>query len=111
MKARPKPKPARARRRVTTAYPGPTEAMLNGDPLFDAIWNAIKGWDISRSANELYGAPTGNDARHIYDAVISAAGASNAASFAEWHNDYWRKNGWGPTACEVWDAAIAARKP
>lgn len=50
-------------------YPAPTDAMLDGDPLFDAIWNAIKGWDISRHNDGLYSMPSGNDARHIYDAV------------------------------------------
>lgn len=56
-------------------YPDPTPEMLNGDPLFDAIWSAIKGWDISRHNDGLYSGPTGNDARHIYDAIL-AAGAS-----------------------------------
>ena len=43
--------------------------MLDGDPLFEAIWQAIKGWDISRHKDGMYSGPTGNDARHIYDAV------------------------------------------
>jgi len=46
--------------------------MLDADPLFDAIWNAIKGWDISRHNDGLYSGPTGNDARHIYDAIVRA---------------------------------------
>jgi hypothetical protein len=50
-------------------YPGPTPEMLAGDPLFDAIWAAIKGWDISRFNNGLYAAANGNDVRHIYDVV------------------------------------------
>lgn len=50
-------------------YPEPTPEMLDNDRLFDAIWNAIKEWDISRYNNGLYSGPTGNDARHIYDAV------------------------------------------
>lgn len=53
-------------------YPDPTPEMLDGDPLFDAIWSAIKGWDISRHNDGLYSGPTGNDARHIYDAVKRA---------------------------------------
>jgi hypothetical protein len=51
------------------AYPDPTPEMLDNDPLFDAIWKAIKGWDISRHNDGLYSGPTGNDARHIYDAI------------------------------------------
>jgi predicted ATP-dependent Lon-type protease len=50
-------------------YPDPTPEMLNDDALFDAIWDAIKGWDISRHNDGLYSGPTGNDARHIYDAI------------------------------------------
>jgi hypothetical protein len=50
-------------------YPDPTPEMLDGNPLFDAIWNAIKGWDISRHNDGMYSGPTGNDARHIYDAI------------------------------------------
>jgi hypothetical protein len=54
------------------AYPDPTSEMLTNDPLFDAIWSAIKGWDISRHNDGLYSGPTGNDARHIYDAIKRA---------------------------------------
>jgi hypothetical protein len=53
-------------------YPDPTPEMLDGDPLFDAIWSAIKGWDISRHNDGMYSGPTGNDARHIYDAIKGA---------------------------------------
>jgi hypothetical protein len=42
--------------------------MLN-DPLFNAIWNAIKNWDISRHNDGIYSGSTGDDARHIYDAI------------------------------------------
>jgi hypothetical protein len=49
-------------------YPDPTPEMLD-DPLFEAIWQAIKRWDISRHNDGVYSGPTGNDARHIYDAV------------------------------------------
>jgi hypothetical protein len=54
-----------------TDYPDPTPEMLNGDPLFEAIWLAIKGWDISRHNDGVYSAATGNDARHVYDAIKS----------------------------------------
>ena len=56
---------------VRQEYPDPTPEMLDGDPLFEAIWQAIKGWDISRHNDGVYSGPTGNDARHIYDAVQS----------------------------------------
>lgn len=52
-------------------YLDPTPEILD-DPLFNAIWNAIKGWDISRHNNGLYSGPTGNDARHIYEAIKRA---------------------------------------
>lgn len=65
-------------------YPDPTPEMLDGDPLFEAIWQAIKDWDISRHNDGMYSAPTGNDARHIYDAVRAAldkdVGALEAAA-------------------------------
>jgi hypothetical protein len=54
-------------------YPEPTPAMLDNDALFEAIWRAIKGWGISRYNDGLYSGPTGNDARHIYDAVKEIA--------------------------------------
>jgi hypothetical protein len=50
-------------------YPDPTHDMLTNNPLFDAIWHAIKGWDISRHNDGIYSGPTGNDARHVYDAI------------------------------------------
>ena len=50
-------------------YPDPTPEMLDGDPLFDAIWGAIKGWDISRHNDGMYSGTSGNDVRHIYDAI------------------------------------------
>lgn len=45
---------------------------LHGDPIWEAIWSAIKGWDISRTRGGAYHAPTGTDATHIYDAVQAA---------------------------------------
>lgn len=27
--------------------PSPTPTMVEGDPLFDAIWNVIKSWDVN----------------------------------------------------------------
>lgn len=56
-------------KRDNSSYPDPAPEMLEGDSLFNAIWNAIKGWDISRHNDGLYAAPSGNDARHIYDAI------------------------------------------
>jgi hypothetical protein len=62
------------------SYPDPTPEMLDNNPLFDAIWNAIKRWEISRYNDGLYSGPSGNDARHIYDAVMEVLqGTKNVA--------------------------------
>lgn len=49
-------------------YPNPTEDDLK-DPAFEAIWAAIKQWDLSRSLepnqNRMYAGATGNDVMHI----------------------------------------------
>ena len=42
-------------------------------PLFNAIWNAIKGWDISRDSNRLYAGATGTDVCTILDAISSVS--------------------------------------
>jgi hypothetical protein len=52
------------------AYPDPTERDL-ADPLFERVWQAIKGWDISRTSDRLYAGATGNDVMHILGAVRS----------------------------------------
>lgn len=49
----------------------PTEAELN-DPIFNAVWNAIKKWDISRESNGLYAGATGTDVYIILDAIEAA---------------------------------------
>lgn len=57
------------RREPSAKWPDPTPAMLE-DPIFNKIWNAIKGWDIA--VPEAYGGycgATGNHARAIYDAI------------------------------------------
>lgn len=55
----------------TEEWPAPSEAMLNGDPLFDAIWARIKAWDIAvPTAYSGYEGATGNHVRAIYDAVM-----------------------------------------
>ena len=51
------------------AWPDPTPEML-ADPLFDAIWNVIKTWDIN--VPDIYAGycgATGNHARAIYAAI------------------------------------------
>ncbi len=50
-------------------YPDPTDTDLN-DPDFEAVWNAIKEWDLSRfretkDGHRLYAGATGNDVMHI----------------------------------------------
>lgn len=50
-------------------FPDPTPEML-GNPAFNAIWNAIKTWDISvPDAYPGYCGATGNHARVIFEAV------------------------------------------
>lgn len=56
---------------LPASYPDPTPAMLDGDRLFDAIWDAIKGWDLQRGPYAGYAGATGNDARRIYEAVLA----------------------------------------
>jgi hypothetical protein len=61
---------------TVTNMPNPTPAMLAGDPLFDAIWQAIKGWDIGvPGVYSGYCGALGNHARAIYDAVRMQQGA------------------------------------
>jgi len=55
-------------------WPDPTPAMLDGDVLFDSIWQVIKTWDVN--VPEIYGGycgATGNHARAIYDSIMSNA--------------------------------------
>lgn len=49
----------------------PTERELES-PMFNAIWDAIKGWDISRTSNGLYSGATGTDVCIILDALNKA---------------------------------------
>jgi hypothetical protein len=49
-------------------YPDPTENDL-ANPVFEAIWQAIKSWDISRYKDGLYSGPTGNDVMHILNRI------------------------------------------
>lgn len=51
-------------------WPGPTAKMLADDPLFDAIWNTIKKWDVNvPHVYSGYCGANGNHVRAIYDAV------------------------------------------
>lgn len=53
--------------------PDPTPEMLDGDPLFEAIWQTIKSWDVNVPAHYWgYMGATGSHVRLIYDAVKSA---------------------------------------
>lgn len=50
-------------------FPSPTEEMLR-DPVFNAIWNCIKDWDINvPGAYSGYCGATGNHVRAIMDAI------------------------------------------
>jgi hypothetical protein len=53
--------------------PNPTPKMLNDDPIFDAIWEVIKEWDIN--VPEYYAGYMGGTGSHvtlIYDAIMKA---------------------------------------
>jgi len=53
-------------------WPDPTEAMLK-DPLFEAIWQCIKTWDINvPEAYNGYCGATGNHVRAILDAIANS---------------------------------------
>lgn len=55
------------------AMPNPTPAMLANDPIWDAIYETIKSWDVNVPAyyNGYCGA-NGSHATLIYNAVIKA---------------------------------------
>lgn len=53
---------------IAQEYPDPTAEDL-ASPLFEAVWQAIKGWDISRHKDGLYSGPTGNDVMHVLAAL------------------------------------------
>lgn len=53
----------------------PTEVIVanHGNPVWDAIWQTIKGWDIRRQGSEgLYSEATGDDVQRIFDAIRAA---------------------------------------
>lgn len=52
-------------------YPDPTSDMLRSRE-FEAIWQAIKGWDIQRKTGAGYAGASGNDVRHIIDTLLQA---------------------------------------
>lgn len=65
-------------------WPDPSPEMLNGDPLFDAIWQTIKRWDVNVPGVYLgYMGATGNHVRAIYDAVSPAVAAQVEAARRE----------------------------
>lgn len=75
--------------RADSSYPDPSEADLSS-PLFEAVWQAIRTWDISRYSNGLYAGPTGNDAMRIIGFIRPIIDAQSAeiqrlkADSAEW---------------------------
>ncbi len=54
-------------------YPDPTTSDL-ASPEFEAVWQAVKGWDISRYPAECgsYSGATGNDVMRILGALRAA---------------------------------------
>lgn len=55
-------------------------SSLHGDPVWEAIWDTIKRWDISRHPDALYHGPTGDDVTAIYEAVRRAIDNQAASS-------------------------------
>lgn len=49
-------------------YRSPTAQELES-PQFNAVWMAIKGWDISRESDGVYSGATGTDVCIILDAL------------------------------------------
>lgn len=62
------------------AWPDPTPEMLT-NPVFNAIWNVIKSWDVA-VPNAYAGAtgPSGNHVRAIFDAIQAAQRAAVASA-------------------------------
>lgn len=66
----------------TIPWPDPTSEMLN-DPQFNAIWNAIKSWDVNvPGAYHGYCGATGNHARAILDALMTAQVENTSANLS-----------------------------
>ncbi len=66
-----------ARRPVPT-YSTEHITKLHGDPVWQAIWRAIKDWDVSRTGAGSYHAPTGEEVTVIYEAVQGALLATHS---------------------------------
>ena len=49
-------------------YPDPTKADLERLE-FEAVWQAIKSWDICRQLGRGYSGASGNDVMHILNAI------------------------------------------
>jgi hypothetical protein len=63
-------------------WPNPTPEMLE-DPLFNAIWNVIKSWDINvPAAYDGYCGATGNHVR----AILEAIGPLERLAAINWEN-------------------------
>lgn len=70
----------------TISWPDPTDAMI-ASPVFEAIWQTIKTWDVAvPAAYSGYCGATGNHVRAIMDALrIAESGALDAADKALEH--------------------------
>lgn len=66
---------------MITDMPNPTPTMLDGDPLFDAIWGVIKSWDVNvPEYYQGYCHCNGSHATLIYRAVRKALNEENKPS-------------------------------
>ena len=69
--------------RERAQYLDPTPEDLES-PDFNAVWNAIKRWDLSRDpANELYAGATGNDVMRILAVVRPLLATARRAGVVE----------------------------
>lgn len=48
---------------------------FHGNPVWEAIWRAIKGWDVQRETGAGYAGATGTDVTHIFEAIRDADAA------------------------------------
>jgi len=81
-------------RRKNENWPDPTSEMMD-DPIFNAIWEAIRTWDINApDAYWGYMSATGNHVRAIYDSVMKTA-AEQIEKIEESLEDDSHTNGYG----------------
>ena len=71
-----------ARAQQTPKWRDPSDSELN-NPLWNAIWEAIKSWDIKTPRDSGYHGATGTEVSRIYDVVARAQGGELQARLEE----------------------------